>query len=457
MMWRLLSLSLVVCGLAAVPVAAQTLSDAPKPASAPPPAQPHTDGASPAPVPSAAQVSVDVASPSIVPSVVQDEPYAALPLQRIDVGDLWHIARHDHVSTEDAARRGRRYLVIAPTIGSKPTTGFSGGFSGNVTFFTGDAATTHISTISGGFKLSQKGQTLSGSRAALFTTDDRWFILLDNRMSWTSQSTFALGDDAPLASGTSTRLDVLRLYETAYRQVATGLFVGGGLNVSSHFNVRPGATTSTAAWNDSAYVAYNDAHGFSSDRQTSSGLNAGARYDTRDNGINPNSGMLASATYRTFFADFLGGDSTWQELSLDARAYWRITSSGRQKLAFWFLGDLVTGGTAPFWDLPYTSMDGRSARGYGEGRYRGEHLLYWETEYRATLTSNGLLGMVVFANVTTIGSAETGERLFRSYAPAAGFGFRVLLNKRSRTNLCTDWGWGQQGSRGFYLAIQEAF
>jgi hypothetical protein len=33
----------------------------------------------------------------------------------------------------------------------------------------------------------------------------------------------------------------------------------------------------------------------------------------------------------------------------------------------------------------------------------------------------------------------------------------VLLNKKSRTNLCTDYGWGKQGSRGLYLAIQEAF
>jgi outer membrane protein assembly factor BamA len=248
----------------------------------------------------------------------------------------------------------------------------------------------------------------------------------------------------------------MKLYGTAYRNVAPGLFIGGGVNVSSHYNIRPG-TTSPEGWNEAAFVAYNEANGFASTQQTSSGLNAGIRYDTRDNGINPDRGVLASATYRTFFAHFLGGDSTWQELSLDARTYWKLTSNGRQKLAVWFLGDLVTGGTAPFWDLPSTSMDGRSARGYGEGRYRGEQLLYWEAEYRASLTSNGLLGAVVFANLTTVGSAETGARLFESYAPAAGFGLRVLLNKRSRTNLCADWGWGKDGSRGFYLAIQEAF
>jgi hypothetical protein len=117
----------------------------------------------------------------------------------------------------------------------------------------------------------------------------------------------------------------------------------------------------------------------------------------------------------------------------------------------------VTGGVAPFLDLPTTGGDVRSGRGYSEGRYRGEHLVYGEMEYRGALTPNGLLGFVAFANTSTIGSVESGAKLFETYAPAAGVGLRVLLNKRSRTNLTTDWGWGKAGSRGFYLGIQEAF
>ncbi len=387
----------------------------------------------------------------------QGHPDAANPVTEVDVSDLWRLIRHRSMSHEDDIEPGRRYLVFAPSIGSKPTTGFTGGLSGNVAFIAGDAATTHISTFSGGMKVSQKGQTLSGSRLAVFTKDDQWYILSDNRMSWTSMDTFALGADAAPSTGTNLKVDVLRLYESVYRKVKPGLFVGGGINVSSHFNVLPGPSTSLSQWSESAYVAYNDAHGFSSTHQDSSGVNVGLRYDTRDNAINPDGGWLASATYRAFVDNFLGGDSTWQELALDARTYVRLTPDARQKLAFWFLGDLVTGGTAPFWDLPEMSADGRSARGYGEGRYRGEQLLYWEAEYRATLTSNGLIGMVLFANATTIGNSETNDRLFRSWAPAAGFGLRVLLNKRSRTNLCADLGWGKQDSHGFYLGIQEAF
>jgi hypothetical protein len=59
--------------------------------------------------------------------------------------------------------------------------------------------------------------------------------------------------------------------------------------------------------------------------------------------------------------------------------------------------------------------------------------------------------------VTTVTDLSAGEQLFDSFAPGGGAGLRVLINKRSQTNLCIDLGFGKQGSRGIYLAIQEAF
>ena len=100
---------------------------------------------------------------------------------------------------------------------------------------------------------------------------------------------------------------------------------------------------------------------------------------------------------------------------------------------------------------------GRSARGYQDGRYRGEALLYGEAEYRAPLMHNGLLGLVAFATMTTVSNRQTGEALFDAVAAASGGGIRLLVNKRSRTNLCFDVAWGKDSSSGVYLALQEAF
>jgi hypothetical protein len=373
-----------------------------------------------------------------------------------DVGDLWREVRH-HQSTPGSAEAHKNYFVFAPSIGSKPSTGLNAGFSGNMAFYSGDPKTTRISTLSGGVKVSQKGQTLTGSRLAVFTNDDKWFILGDNRMSWTSGNVYALGPDAPLTSGVNAKYQYLKLAETAYHHIRPNLFFGAGMSVSDHWDIRPSDPSKSAKWENSAFVTYSDQHGFSETHQTSSGTNVGLRLDTRDNGINANRGWLASATYRTYFNGFLGGDSTWQEVYLDVRTYRKLTSDARQKLAFWFLGDMVTGGTAPYLDLPATAADGRSARGYSDGRYRGDHLGYLEAEYRSTISSNGLFGIVLFASATAVDGEPTSTVGIARFAPAAGFGARVLLNKRSGTNLCTDYAWGKQGARGFYLAIQEAF
>ena len=66
-----------------------------------------------------------------------------------------------------------------------------------------------------------------------------------------------------------------------------------------------------------------------------------------------------------FFEGFLGGTSTWQQLNYDLRTSLRLSSDGQHLLAFWTFGNLVTGGEAPYLDLPATGWDtyGRSGRG----------------------------------------------------------------------------------------------
>jgi hypothetical protein len=288
--------------------------------------------------------------------------------------------------------------------------------------------------------------------------DDRWVIQGDNRLAWSSLETYPLGIVEDV-TGERLKYDRLRFYDSIFLQVKPRLFVGAGLNVNTHTDVRPDAEGS-ASFPQSAYVAYTAQHGYPAGGQVSSGLNVAMFVDTRDNTINASRGWLASATYRTFFDGFLGGDATWQLLEVDARTYKLLKRDGRQqRLAFWMLGEFVTGGTAPFLDLPAIAEDtyGRSARGYTSGRYRGPRLLYGEVEYRATLSQNGLLGAVAFANATAIDGDMPGQELFSTVAPAAGGGLRFLLSKRSRANFCLDYGWGIHGSRGLYIAVRETF
>jgi len=155
-------------------------------------------------------------------------------------------------------------------------------------------------------------------------------------------------------------------------------------------------------------------------------------------GRSTRAGLVARATYSAFFEGFLGGASSWQQVSYDGRTYVRLTGNARHRLAVWLAGDFVVAGTAPYLDLPATGMDtyGRSGRGYPQGRFprrkprvrRGGVPL--DRDEERPVRDGGV------SHTQTFGSDETGEKLFDSFATGAGFGFRLMLNKRSQTNLC---------------------
>ncbi len=358
----------------------------------------------------------------------------------------------------DAWDYRKRMLTIMPTLGAKPSTGFTFGAAGNLAVYFGDPATTPISSAVVSASVSTKEQIVVGAKFGASAPNDQLRLEGDNRFQWTSQDTFGLGTGTEPTDDVNARFTYMRVYETVLFALGKGLLGGVGVHYSTHSDLRPGEDAA-AAWDQSPFVEYSLQHGFDLESQTSAGFGLNLVFDSRDHPINASRGWLASVSFRPYFKDVLGSDSVWQEVVLDVRTFTKVTSDGRKKLAFWVYGDFVADGVAPYFALPAIGTDtyGRTGRGYVEGRFRGERLLYGEIEYRATLTKNGLLGMVAFANTATVANLQSGERLFDSYAPAGGVGLRLLFNKRSKTNLCVDYALGTNGSKGLYLALQEAF
>jgi len=379
--------------------------------------------------------------------------------ETIDVFDLLRRLRHKKPDPHEAVWDYRKPMkAFAPVIGAKPSSGVLFGVAGNLAFYRGDPSTTRISSAVASLTFSTKGQTAFTDRVTIFARNDRWRLDGDQRFQWTSLETHGLGTSADTRTGVDADFDFFRLHHTVYYQLRPRLFAGAGLYFDDHTNIGP-KEGAEETWATSPFVQYSEAHDLPLDAQVSAGSSVDLLWDSRDTFINPGRGWLAKASYRTLFEGFLGGDSSWQRLTLDVRTYKALASEGRHTLAIWLFADLVVGGVAPYFDLPATGLDtyGRSARGYAEGQFRGERLAYGEIEYRGTLTRNGLLGMVAFLNTTTVTNVADDERLFDSFATAGGAGLRLLINKRSKTNLCFDVGFGKQGSKGVYLAVQEAF
>jgi len=353
----------------------------------------------------------------------------------------------------------KRMVAGSPVLGYSPTTGVSAGVAGNVAFYTGVPEGTRISSVVTSATATTKAQVLVSFKMNMSSFENRWRIEADNRFFWTSQPTYGLGADTSDAAKLDMKFNHFRIFDKYYHQVHRNIFLGAGLVYNIHHNVRRPDDVDPEVFADSPYITYSEEFGFDVDSQTSSGVSLHALVDNRDGAINPSRGWYANASYLMFFEDFLGGSSNWQQFSYDLRTYARLSRDARHKIAFWTFGDLVTGGTAPYLDLPSTGGDtyARSGRGYPQGRFRGQEMLYAEAEYRWTVTNNGLFGMVAFVNTETLSNEQADEKLFDSFATGAGFGFRFMLNKRSKTNLCFDIGFGEQGSKAVYFGVQEAF
>ena len=397
-------------------------------------------------------------APAQAPAPVQDTVSPAEPTK--DLFDLLRELRHKPPPPPPGPEDYKKWMIAAaPVLTYGPTSGFGLGLAGNMAVYRGFPGTTRISSIVASVTATTKEQVLVNAKISSSALDNRRRFEGDNRLYWTSQKTYGIGTDTAESAAVDQKYDYFRFYETLYQKVARNTYVGAGFLYSNHRDVRPADEEAEAAWPSSPYVLYSEQYGFEPESQTSAGLSLNALVDSRDGPINPSRGWYANLTYRAFFEGFLGGASNWQQLSYDGRTYVRLTRDARHRLAFWLAGDFVVAGTAPYLDLPATGMDtyGRAGRGYPQGRFRGERLVYGEAEYRWTATKNGLFGMVAFLNTQTFGSDETGEKLFDSFATGAGFGFRLMLNKRSQTNLCFDIGWGKGGSNAVYFAVQEAF
>ncbi len=78
-----------------------------------------------------------------------------------------------------------------------------------------------------------------------------------------------------------------------------------------------------------------------------------------------------------------------------------------------------------------------------------------EGEFRYRIVPSGILGGVVFGNLQYFtGNPMRSDQIL---VPAGGLGLRIKMNKKSATNLAIDYGFGINGSQGFFINLGESF
>lgn len=373
---------------------------------------------------------------------------------RTDVIDLFRLWRKKPPQTT-----GRHSAwTFVPILSAKPSAGVKFGAGADVEFKLGNPAATRFSTFTTALAFSTHNQVSVSGNLRLYGGHNRWMVEGQNHFNGKASDNVALGTSSADDVAPDIRYYSLQFIDTYYYRFLPSLYAGAGLVFQRQMDIQPFPSDSLD-WDASSFRGYSAAHGFDPGKQTSAGVRVAMLFDDRDNPNDAIHGWYALASYRQSFDGFLGGDSSWNQITADVRTYRALTADKRHKLAFWAIGNFVMSGTAPYLVLPASGGDelGRSTRGYSEGRFRGEQQIYAEAEYRGLVTRNGFLGMTAFVNMTTISNKTTGEQLFESTAFGAGAGLRVLVHKHSRSNLCVDYAFGRSGSGGLYIGFRDAF
>jgi outer membrane protein assembly factor BamA len=352
---------------------------------------------------------------------------------------------------KDTAEQQRKHIQVGvlPAVGYTLQTGFAVVVSANVVIYKKNPKDSSLpSTIITSISYTQKNQVVLPFQANLYFNNNKTIVVSDYRYLKYPSYTYGLGMGTSPADQTTLDYQYFKFHQSVLFEVHPHIFIGGGYALDyfwdiSEVNPKPGNTTDYEK-----YGLYPTSF--------SSGLLLNAVRDTRDNPINSYRGNYINILFTPHF-QFLGSDSKWTSLVAEWRGYYRFPERSNNILAFWSYNWLTLTGTPPYLMLPSTAWDKtfNTGRGYIQGRFRSNNMLDAEAEYRVQLTRNGLFGMVAFANFESFSKINTWD--FDGIAPAGGIGLRVKLNKYSRTNIAIDYGWGRQGSQGFFVNLGEAF
>jgi Omp85 superfamily domain len=378
-------------------------------------------------------------------------------LRQVDILDIArHIFRKKTALPTNtiAINPSHVHVTAIPAAGYSLQTGWAGILSANIAFTGG--LKENISSITSSFTYSQYKQYIVPLHTNIWSKNGKYNFQSEWRFLKYPSFTYGLGTRNTLDNGYMIDYSYLRLQQDVSREITKNLYAGMGIDLDFFWNI---TETNPPSGTKTDFESYG-----LSKRETAIGPAFNLLYDSRKNPINPQGGNYLEFSYRPKFR-FMGSDANWQSLLIDYRGYKKFPANSNNIIAVWSYNWFTFAGKPPYLLLPSTGWDAfvNTGRGFIQGRYRGDNMLYAEAEYRFSVTSNGLFGGVVFANAETFSSRtstlnnDASFKTFDPVQPGYGVGIRIKINKFSGANLCIDYGWGTGGSRGVAVNLGEVF
>jgi hypothetical protein len=274
---------------------------------------------------------------------------------------------------------------------------------------------------------------------ALYSDQNKWFLLGKARFQSFPLLFHGIGVNTPKEH--IARIDGNFTYfkERILREIIPNLYTGLELDIQILNKVSYQNTTNL-------FVKPNGGNG-----STNVGLGWGLIYNNIHNILNPRKGIFSEWGFISY-SSYLGSDYQLSSYLIDNRFYFPIKKNN--VLAFQLQGQFSNGNT-PFNLL--SLMGGESLmRGYYLGRYRDNHMIASQIEYRILPFSFSKRwgASMFFAAGEVFSSLDKFE--IKNLLPTAGAGFRFLLFPEKDIYTRLDFAFTEEGS-GVYFFIGEAF
>jgi len=347
-------------------------------------------------------------------------------------------------------------LVLLPTIGYTPSTGFQFGADVSGTRYFGNPETTTLSVFDAYAALSTGGMAILQIKHNIYSSGNTWNLQGNWNLGKTVMLDHGIGTTGTDEGLFTLRYRFLNLNENAYKELFDHFYAGVG--ISFNYYTKIDNQSQDSAHPESFNAAYSVKNSYSPDSYFANGMLLNFQYNTRDQPYRPYKGIYLNVLLRSN-RTWMGSERNAVQLRTELRKYWSLSAKNPEHvLAYWLWGSYLLNGSIPYLELPGTGSDNdqRTGRGYTIGRFKGPSFMINEVEYRYPLTRNKLISGVAFFNAETA-SDQSGTKLFQHLEPGMGAGLRILFNKSTRTNLCLDYGFGNYHSKGVFVGLNEVF
>lgn len=346
---------------------------------------------------------------------------------------------------EDEDDDGTDWAAL-PVVVYTPETDLMLGAAGIYFFRIGEGPEQRSSFVRASGVLSTRGQWIVAGRTELWFDDNDWTYSGSVQYRDWPDSFYGIGNHTSDDDEEPFRLRRIEIVNSVERRIAGDFYVGLMSRI------------------EYAVIDETDADGMLATNTTIPGRTGGflsgigllASLDTRDSTAYATSGGYYHLELLTF-QQLLGTDEalTYTQLLVDLRQFIPLPYAEGHALALQLLGQ-ITEGSQPFNRLPRLGGSDQM-RGYYEGRFRDNHLLVAQAEYRMPLFWR--FKLAVFGSVGQV-FRQLQDYRWDNFHGAFGLGLRFCASEEHRAHIRVDVAYGgSEGQQpvGIYFTILEAF